>query len=109
MAEEEVQTEVVNEVQSAEETPKSAFVIWITEDNVSVRPLPADSGIAGPRTMDDVYNACSTICRNINNQQIGQEVAKTMMQAAMAAQSQHEQSQSKLVVPAGVDASKLKG
>lgn len=104
MADEEVVTphavEVEDDGKSQEINVEFGFIVLKTEEGFRVQPPPEESNIPAPPGPEDIYNALANIQRNMDAQNIAQQVARGMLQASMMAQGRTE---SGIVVPgAGV-------
>lgn len=77
----------------------AAIILKDKEGAVKVMPFPEKEGIPAPPSLNDVYDACHTIVRNIDNQQTAQAVHMAMMSAMQQAQEHQNKTKSGLVVP----------
>lgn len=78
--------------------PKFGFVVLAHEEGVVVRPLGEEEGVAQPPTVQDLFNACNAVCRNVQTQEIAQAIQQGMLEVAMVAKGQ---TKSGLHVPGG--------
>lgn len=61
--------------------------ILIKDEDGSVKVVPfSEEGVTQPDSLDDVYNACNTIMRNIDQQQQAAAVSIAMLGALKQAQ-----------------------
>lgn len=79
--------ETIKEAESITEEVKTnveyGFIVLKTkEGDVRVQPFNDKEEITKPPTFDDIYNCCTTICRNIETQQTAQAIAQMMAQVA---------------------------
>lgn len=94
-------TEQNNPIQDKIDEAEFAFLVTRREGNFEIQPAPGKEG-----SLDEVYNACAKIIRDIDAQQIAQHVAAGMAQMAMQMQQQEEKPA--IYTPSPYDMERLK-
>lgn len=77
-----------------------AMGFLVTKNSEGAIEVKNIEDITAPVTLDEIHNACSTVCRNIEVQQTAQAIIGGMQQVAEAAQQASQgKSESGLVLP----------